>query len=79
MGEEPRLSEDDGVVSISTQTLEGWILEGSCPACAARIVYHDKYDAAFCPQCNQWLESRCGDARCAYCARRPERPLTGEP
>ena len=79
MGEEPRLTEDDGVVRIGTQRLEGSILERPCAACSSRTVYHDTYDAAFCPKCNRWLESQCGDPKCGYCVRRPERPLTGEP
>lgn len=73
-----RVSQEDGVVTVGCQRLEGWIQENSgCPACATPTVYYERYDAVFCPQCNRWLESQCGDASCGYCRQRPGRPLAG--
>ena len=34
------------------------------------------YDAEFCPRCDRWLDTRCGDAGCEFCGNRPKRPST---
>jgi hypothetical protein len=74
------VSEEDGVVTVGSQKLEGWIHKnGACPTCVSPTIYYEKYDAVFCPQCNQWLESQCGDPGCCYCPRRPDRPIAGGP
>ena len=65
-------------ITIGTETLTGRIDETPCETCGERRIYHDKYDAFFCPQCNQWLEVTCGDPSCRYCAARPNRPLQTE-
>ena len=68
--------EADGTVSVDSIAIEGWLQEHSpCPMCGSVSIMHMEYDAAFCPQCNFWLESSCSDPRCEYCAQRPERPL----
>lgn len=59
-----------------------WLLFGSlssvkCPQCSGRLLYFDRYDALCCPRCNRWHESKCGDADCEFCARRPETPDMG--
>jgi hypothetical protein len=63
-------------VRIDNVEFSGWIAKDRpCSICGASQIYHDDYDAYFCPTCNAWLESRCGDASCLYCRQRPERPL----
>ena len=32
------------------------------------------YDAEFCPRCDRWLDTRCGDAGCEFCGNRPKHP-----
>ncbi|CCQ94827.1 hypothetical protein CULT_2070011 [[Clostridium] ultunense Esp] len=49
--------------------------EIKCPECGAEKGYSVRFDAYFCPQCNEWLEEKCGDPYCDYCANRPNRPL----
>src|SRR5438552_262096 len=35
---------------------------------------NDDYDAYYCATCGEWLEPRCADPSCEYCANRPEMP-----
>ena len=67
-------------ITIDGVTVDGWRWGdgGICPACRQQGYYYQAYDAVFCAECNAWLESRCGDPACCYCARRPERPLPFE-
>lgn len=67
------------LVMMDSVRLEGWIEEPPCPSCGAPRVYWAAYDATFCPQCNRWLELRCGDPSCAVCRLRPAVPLTSVP
>jgi hypothetical protein len=50
-----------------------------CPQCGTRGVYNQEFDANFCPSCNHWLEKRCGNQDCSYCAKRPASPLPTTP
>lgn len=45
-----------------------------CPKCSSEKQYNDQYDAYYCELCNQWLEEKCYDVKCEYCAERPEKP-----
>jgi Zn finger protein HypA/HybF involved in hydrogenase expression len=66
-----------GTVTINgNATIEGHVSDLACDICNSAIVYHDKYDAQFCPNCNHWLEKACSDADCCYCAGRPDNPLS---
>jgi hypothetical protein len=47
---------------------------GTCPRCGTRQEYYERYDAAVCVRCDQWLEGACGDLGCGYCRNRPARP-----
>ncbi len=50
-------------------------IEEKCPYCGEESVYMcDEFDASFCMECDRWLESRCGDPFCSYCAKRPAKP-----
>ncbi|HEX9060390.1 MAG TPA: hypothetical protein VF941_09440 [Clostridia bacterium] len=53
----------------------GRLLDEKCEVCGYTIVYFDKYDAEFCPNCNEWLASNCGDPNCSYCSKRPGTPF----
>ena len=37
--------------------------------------YSEEHDAWYDPIRNEWVESKCSDPTCEYCANRPERPL----
>jgi hypothetical protein len=37
--------------------------------------YSEEYDAYYNPATNEWIESKCDDPTCEFCANRPERPL----
>ena len=73
------IREGKGTLVINGQTISGHLTRRSCPLCAARLAYSDKWDAEFCPSCNAWMDSRCGDPACAQCRRRPEKPLVDLP
>ena len=36
--------------------------------------YSERYDACYCSDCNVWLDCKCGDPGCEFCADRPEVP-----
>jgi hypothetical protein len=44
----------------------------SCTVCAGSI-YYGKFDAYGC-FCKRWLEDKCSDTGCEYCAFRPDVP-----
>ncbi len=46
-----------------------------CPICNLPILLSYKYDAEFCINCNIWIGKKCGDPKCGYCSKRPEKPL----
>ena len=70
-----REDESGEVVRIGGHALREFVHEGRCPRCRARSVYHEDYDADFCPQCNAWLEAKCSDPTCVYCSWRPFIPM----
>ena len=39
--------------------------------CGAKKSYSDEYDAYYCNSCQQWLEDKCSDPTCEFCANRP--------
>ena len=45
-----------------------------CDGCKTALLRCDELDAWWCPRCDAWAESTCGDPGCAECAARPERP-----
>jgi len=64
------------VPHVKGSDVPGFISETRfCPICRTAEVYHDKYDAFFCPHCNTWAEERCSDPTCSYCTIRPSLPL----
>lgn len=50
-----------------------------CKRCYTGVVYSDKWDAFYCPVCNEWREPKCGFVSCDVCKDRPSRPLPDEP
>jgi len=71
-----REDSERGVVVIDGGEISGWLdTERCCSQCGSVRVYHDAFDAFFCPSCNLWLEAICGDSSCEYCRRRPEHPM----
>lgn len=43
-------------------------------SCGTLVDYSHPYDAKFCRRCDRWLETRCSDRGCEFCAKRPTRP-----
>ena len=46
--------------------------------CGTPIWFDDYVDASFCPACDLWLNGKCSDRECVYCAYRPEKPSQSE-
>lgn len=46
--------------------------------CGSEKKYNKYYDSLYCELCNKWLERKCDDADCGYCAERPDRPSQAE-
>jgi hypothetical protein len=67
--------EQNGVVIIDEFRVPGFIDDQLCLSCTHRLIYHEDYDSYFCPECNAWTESRCGDPKCVFCVNRPDKPL----
>jgi len=42
------------------------------PLAEVRVVRSQKWDAYGCLDCGQWLEKKCSDKECEFCASRPE-------
>lgn len=34
--------------------------------------YNEEHDSYFCPDCKEWLESKCDDSDCEFCTDRPD-------
>ena len=48
----------------------------TCDKCSGAIAYSDEWDAYYCPACNEWKETTCGDPDCYWqCTKRPEKPI----
>ncbi|NHM34038.1 hypothetical protein [Neobacillus terrae] len=70
------IEQKDDLVIIDEFEIEGFIdKEQCCSVCKFHLVYYEDFDAYFCPNCNYWTESNCGDLDCDYCSNRPEKPL----
>ncbi|MGB0757451.1 MAG: hypothetical protein ACPGO5_03275 [Patescibacteria group bacterium] len=59
---------------IGNKAIPGFIAEEK-HSCGEKQIYHEKYDAYFCPKCNVWLEHSYQDNTCDYCKGRPSDPL----
>lgn len=71
-----KIIEKDDKVIIDDMQFYGHVDRNqSCNECKLHLVYHEKFDAYFCPQCNSWTEKSCSDSNCKYCSNRPEKPL----
>ena len=68
--------EEQNIIYIGDHKIFGfpWGNDG-CPVCGFQKMYHEEYDAVFCPICNIWLEQECGSADCEYCGNRPSFPV----
>jgi hypothetical protein len=42
--------------------------------CGSECKYNEHFDAHYCQKCDEWLEEKCNDQECKYCAERPEKP-----
>lgn len=69
------LKNDRQVILNDKWIIGGIILKERCPICNNRLIYNDKYDCNFCPECNEWSTQKCQDPECCYCRTRPETPL----
>jgi hypothetical protein len=46
-----------------------------CERCGMPTEYTWDFDASFCRWCNRWIDQKCKEANCEFCAKRPDRPL----
>lgn len=67
--------EENSRVIIDGIVIQGYIDQSVCGNCNQKKIYHSKYDAYFCPNCNVWLEHTCSAYDCEFCRNRPEKPL----
>lgn len=63
------------VILCGKWRIGGVILKEKCEICNCSLVYFDKYDCDFCPNCNEWAGHKCGDVNCLFCSKRPETPF----
>lgn len=42
--------------------------------CGSMPIRDDRHDAYLCLPCDRWIEKKCRDEKCSYCATRPEKP-----
>lgn len=47
-----------------------------CVECSTECIRDEIYDAYFCPKCEAWRETQCGDPTCEFCVGRPDKPLS---
>lgn len=45
-----------------------------CQRCGRVVSYSQRYDSYFCMPCNLWLEERCSEPACEFCAGRAKEP-----
>lgn len=55
--------------------IDGFVGTRKCKKCGTTEIYYEKYDAFFCKNCNEWLETKCKDTTCEFCSKRREKPL----
>ena len=56
------------------ETLGIW-LDEECQQCGEKKHFdYAKYDSVGCVGCDIWLDGKCGDPKCPFCAKRPEKP-----
>lgn len=66
---------DNRKVIIDGNCIDGVILDMRCNECNNYLIYYDKYDCEFCPNCNEWISETCADINCDYCTNRLVKPL----
>ena len=37
------------------------------------VLYSEEYDAEYIAETGEWIEGKCSDPNCEFCANRPER------
>lgn len=46
--------------------------------CMTKLAYNERFDAFFCPTCDEWISAACGatdHSQCGYeCWKRPSKP-----
>lgn len=67
---------EEGTITINGKTIHGFIDDVyQCKICDGDMALYQRYDAYFCPECNEWGEKACEDPDCYFCQERPEKPL----
>ena len=49
------------------------VISNFCNKCGSEHQYSNKYDSYYCELCNKWLEEKCSDTECDFCAIRPNK------
>lgn len=42
--------------------------------CGHHVSINETHDAAYCSDCDIWVDGVCGDPECEFCRDRPEKP-----
>lgn len=45
-----------------------------CEKCGTNLVLHEDLDTYSCDKCDEWKDTKCKDADCHYCSKRPAKP-----
>jgi hypothetical protein len=69
-------NDNDATVTINGRIMSGYVAhEESCNTCSEPSVFSLGHWAHFCPVCNYWMTTHCGDATCMFCVYRKTVPL----
>lgn len=73
-----RLSKKRRHFSYINKWLQNGLRTGKrCETCGEYHIFLFEFDAICCPVCNIWIDEKCGDPQCYFCAARPDTPAEG--
>ena len=67
------------LVIIDGHEVLGSLDPDRCSVCGTTLVFHQQWDASFCPLCNLWVDEACDGEDCEFCTKRPTQPLPTRP
>lgn len=67
---------EDDLIRIDGFEIGGWFVGDYCQNCRHELILYEDYDSEFCPECNEWTVSCCGEGDCMFCKDRPDKPFS---
>ena len=64
---------DQQDVDMTNQQCKRDGLASKC-ICGSSLAYKRKWDAYYCIDSLEWVEKKCSDLKCEFCANRPDKP-----